>query len=127
MPKQMRENQRSFTIVAATGIASGREFGRYLGDEPKEAARKAIRQVFRMQRNPPRRVAVCLRETTRNSRRSPKRTPLKTPHSPDGSKLFFYEGTREPIPPNDAAREMFKAQFRYRIVSISEEEFAARR
>lgn len=116
MPKPMQDHQRSFQIVAATGV-NKRDFGRYIAATPRDAARKAVRQVYKLMggaRNPGR-VAVCLRETTRSRRKSPR--------SASPQRLYFFVGTREPI--SASARRLYQAAYDYHISALSEEEFQA--
>lgn len=63
----MRQHQRSFKVVAASGTENT-DFGRYIAANSRDAARKAVRQVMRSfpEDSTLDRVVVCLRETTRN-------------------------------------------------------------
>jgi hypothetical protein len=82
MPKPMNDRQRSYVIVKASG--GMHDFGRYLGMEPRDAARKVVRYVFRMleSQTVPKDVLVQMREVTRWEERK--------------DRMFFFKGSRIP-------------------------------
>lgn len=111
MPKQMFSHQRSYKVVAASGVEE-REFGRYLGMFPRDAARKAVKQVFKKVPNATS-VVISLRETTRWQRRSI-------------VDMHYYVGHRRMNPrevrlPDNTPSVV--AKFEYKAVPISKEEF----
>lgn len=75
MPKSMKTNQRSFEVVAASGIPEV-HFGRYIGVNIGVAAKKAAKQVFKkvhkttnrnksINRNKSNTIYISMRESTR--------------------------------------------------------------
>ena len=63
MPKEMEDNQRSYKVVVASGVQE-KDFGRYLGVKPRDAARKAMKQVF-LKVPEVKQPFIAMRETTR--------------------------------------------------------------
>ena len=121
MPKPMQDHQRSFKIVSAS-VPSMNDTGRYIAVTPRDAARKAVRQVFKRMPvnvvNPMTNanVFVALRESTRSTHN--KKNGSR--HKPD---TYYFRGERQEISEENKARSLFHAQYEYRVTSISEEEF----
>ena len=121
MPKSMRENQRSYKVVLATGIDE-MDFGRYIGQTVRDAARKALRQVLhRVEqardatgKKPKDKALLVMRETTQWDR---SRTP---------GKLYYFKGQRV-----ESSRKMnfpgasssFQVAYDYRVHQVDSREF----
>lgn len=116
MPKPMKENARSFTIVrdsAGHSAASGGRAGRYVGVSPSVAARHAARVLFGLSKRGGDTVMLALQEITNGS----------------SGKVMFYRVTREKKPAQPKRDAWLKARkipgvaHVYHVFAMEEAEF----
>ena len=147
MPKAMQEYHRSFQIVEAPGLLPGkRNFGRYIGATARDAARKAIKQVYLQSGSDASHALVCLRETTRQRRTQGASSPggvvvgeavvgeaVVGEGGASASEYLYFVGQRQPWKRGFGAEEgesdgeqqqgRYHAKYEYRARQISKEDY----
>ena len=112
MPKPMNDTDHSYSLVQAAGVDRS-NFGRYIGKDKLVAAKKAIKQVFRLLPSSST-VFIKLRESTR--------------WSPPNSIVYFYKGTRERHVENKtvSSTKNIVQLYKYEAGEIGEAEFTSK-